>query len=77
MYIRVLVQTGKKRETFVQRNDTAFVITVREPAERNLANTRVIEMIADYYAVAVQKVRIISGHHNPQKMLSVDIPDRV
>ncbi len=71
MYIKVHVYAGMKRD---QLNETAphqFELTVRAPAERNTANTRVREMIAEHYELPVTAVRIITGHHSPSKMLEI------
>ncbi len=45
MYVKAHVFPGMKREECV-REGTVFRISVREPAQRNLANTRVRELIA-------------------------------
>lgn len=73
MYIKVRVVTGAREETFSQKTDDHFDIKVREKAERNLANKRVLELVARHYQIPVGKVRIINGHQSPSKILSVDI----
>ena len=72
MYIHVKVETGVKKEIFKKKNDDHFEVSVREKAERNLANTRVIELVALYFKLTVTKVRIINGHHSPSKLLSIN-----
>jgi len=54
-----------------------FKIFVREKAERNMANDRILEIIAREYRVKPNLVRIVSGHHSPSKLLSVDIEKSV
>ncbi len=73
MYVRVVVYPGGKKEVIVQTGDHRYEIRVKEPAERNLANSRVIEMIALAYSVNPKTVRIVSGHHTSRKILS--LPD--
>lgn len=73
MYVKVRVFPSSKKERWVQKTDTSFEVSVREPAERNMANTRVIELTAEHFGVARGKVRIITGHRSPGKVLSVDI----
>lgn len=73
MYIKVLVTAGAKREQVKRVSKTKFEIKVTEPAKQNLANRRVVALVAEACEVTVRKVRIISGHHSPSKMLSVDI----
>jgi len=72
MYVRVAVTPGAKKERVEARGEDELLIAVKEPAERNLANKRVIEIVAAEYGVRTGAVRIISGHHSPRKILSVD-----
>jgi uncharacterized protein YggU (UPF0235/DUF167 family) len=73
MYIKVKVEAGSKKENIVKKSENQYIIKVKEPAERNLANIRVCEIIASIYKVNNKSVRIISGHHSPSKILSVVI----
>ena len=72
MYIKVRVLAGAKKEQFIQESKDHFKISVREKAERNMANRRVLEIIANYFHLPKNKVRIVSGHHSPGKILSID-----
>lgn len=72
MYIKVRVIPGAKREQVTRVDEHTFEMTVREPAERNLANRRVCQLVADALAVRPRDVRIISGHHGQSKMISVN-----
>lgn len=73
MYIKVQVVAGAKREGIVKESPDHFRISVTEPAERNLANTRVRELLAQEFGIPVKSLRLISGHHSPHKIFS--IPD--
>lgn len=72
MYIKVLVVAKAKKEEFVAESENSFVARVKEPAERNLANRRVMELVASHFGISVKQVKIINGHHHPSKLLSVD-----
>jgi hypothetical protein len=72
MYCKVKVIPGAKKESFVKKSEDHFSISVREPAERNLANNRVLELVANHFKVPKGKVRLISGHRSPSKILRVD-----
>lgn len=72
MYIKVKVTAGARKEKFVQISEDHFEISVREKAERNMANARVREMVAEFFQVPTGKTKIISGHHSPGKIFSVD-----
>lgn len=76
MYVKVRVYPNTKKEKITKLSEHQFEITVREPAERNLANVRVRELIALEYGVSVKIVRIVTGHHSPSKILDVDYKDK-
>ncbi|KKT01262.1 MAG: YggU family protein [Candidatus Nomurabacteria bacterium GW2011_GWF2_43_8] len=71
-YLHVKVSAGARRESFKQKSEDHFEISVREKAERNLANARVLELVASHFKVSVNKVRIVNGHHHPSKLLVVE-----
>ena len=71
MYVKVLVVPSSKRASLTADSKSKLRIAVTEPAELNAANRRVIELVAAHYDVSRTRVRIISGHHSPSKMLSV------
>ena len=73
MYIKVRVVAGAKKEKFEKISKDHFKISVKEPAKQNLANRRVVELIAGHFHIPAKQARIISGHTSPSKILS--IPD--
>lgn len=62
---------GAKRERVTAEGEGRFHIEVREPAERNMANTRVRELVARACQVPVGKTRIVSGHRSTTKVISL------
>lgn len=72
MYVRVEVKPGAKKESVIQTDDKTYSIAVREPAERNLANMRVKELLAELLGVRLATVRMISGHRSPRKIFDID-----
>lgn len=73
MYIKVKASPGAKKESFEEKTPDTFYISVKEPAERNLANGRIVALIAAHFGVAENRVRIVSGHRSRSKILSVDV----
>ena len=73
MYIKVKVTVGAKKEKFVKKTKDHFDVSVKEPAERNLANKKIIELVRDYFKVYNSDVRIVSGHHSPSKIISLPV----
>lgn len=50
----------------------AYEMVVRAPAERNLANERVRELLAQEYNVALRCIRIVTGHRSPSKVFTIE-----
>lgn len=71
-YVHVKVKAGVRKEEFVRKNEEHFEISVREKAERNMANGRVLELLAKHFGIAKNKIRIVNGHHHPSKLLVVE-----
>lgn len=72
MYVRVHVVPGSKREQITEGKEGTLLISVREKAEGNQANKRVRELVALRLLLPLSKVRILSGHHSPTKLLTID-----
>ena len=71
-YIHTKVTAGAKKENFIQKSEDHFEISVKEKAERNMANSRVLELVAEHFKVSVNKVRIVNGHHHPSKLIIIE-----
>lgn len=69
MYVYVKVKAGQKKETLIEIGDNRFQFSIKEKAERNMANDRTIQLLKDYYNT--ENIKIINGHHSPSKMFSV------
>lgn len=70
MYIKVRVKAGQRREEVIKEKDDHFTISVKEKAERNQANKRIVEIITNLFPRKI--VRIINGHQSPSKLIAVD-----
>lgn len=73
MYIKVYVTASAKKEKFAKLSDTHFEISVKEKAQQNLANRRVIDLVSAHFRIPARATRIISGHRSRSKIIS--IPD--
>lgn len=73
MHVKVRVSASARREMLEVISKAQFKISVREKAEGNAANRRVVALVAAHFRVTPKKVRILSGHHSPSKLLSVAI----
>ncbi len=73
MYIKVKAVPASKKECFEKQSEDTFSVHVKEPAERNLANKRIVLLISEHFGALRGKVRIVSGHRSRNKILSVDV----
>ncbi|MCB9810847.1 MAG: DUF167 domain-containing protein [Candidatus Nomurabacteria bacterium] len=71
MYVKVRVTPKAKKETVEKTGELVYEMAVKAPAERNLANQRVRELLAENLGVSVKAVRIVSGHHSGNKIFDV------
>lgn len=72
MHIKVRVTAGAKKEIFKKINEDTFEISVKEKAEGNRANGRMIELVAQNFAIEKGVIKIITGHHSSRKILFLD-----
>jgi len=75
MYLKVVAHPGAKKEMVTKKKEHSFEIRVKEPAERNLANERIRELLAQKFLINSKVVRLISGHHSSRKIFY--LPDDV
>lgn len=73
MYIHAKVKVKAKREELKELKKDHFEISVKEPAERNLANGRVLELLSAHFGLPKGKIRIINGHQSSSKLISADV----
>ncbi len=72
MYVRVTALPDSKKELILKESDSEYTISVKEKAERNLANKRVVSIIADEFRVSLSRVTIVSGHRSRRKIISIE-----
>ncbi len=70
MYIHVKAKTEMRKEEVIQVSADHYEISVREPAERNLANKRILAILQTLFPNKI--IRIINGHHSKSKLIAVD-----
>ena len=71
MLIHVKIKPDSKEDKIVEKNETSFIVYVKEPAEDNRANKRLIELMAEKFNIIKSKIKIATGHHAPSKILDI------
>lgn len=71
-YIKVKVKAGAKRENVIKKDDDSYEISVREPARRNEANSRVKEIVAGLYGKrGAVRIKLVSGARSRSKIFQL------
>jgi uncharacterized protein YggU (UPF0235/DUF167 family) len=71
MYLKVTVAADSKKEKVEFIKEGRYKISVKEPAENNLANKRVLEIIKSLPEAEGKVVRMVSGHQKPTKKFEI------
>jgi len=70
VYIKVHVIAESKEEAISEKNEVLYV-SVREKAEQGAANRKMLDLLRVRFGLG-KRLRIVSGHHAPHKIISVD-----
>ena len=71
MYIRVHVIPESGEEGIVEDSQNVFTVHAHEKAERGMANRGVLALLIRHFGAGT-RLRIVSGHHSPHKIVSVE-----
>ncbi len=58
-------------EDKVEKIDNEYVVSVKAPPVRGLANAAIVKLLADYFKVSASSVRIISGYTARIKVIEI------
>lgn len=72
MYIKIIAHVNSKKEEIKEIKEAHFEIWLKEKAEKNMANKKIIQILADFFKISAKNIRIVNGHHHPHKLLVVD-----
>ena len=70
-HIRVKVTADAARESVSSKKGVLHIF-VKEPAQGNMANRRVVQLVAKHTGTSPSHVKIVAGHHAPNKTLAVN-----
>ncbi len=71
MYVKVTALPGSKKEKITQIKKDHFKIEVKEKAERNAANRRILAVLSAFLRVPENSLRIVTGHRGQSKIINV------
>jgi len=70
-YVRVKATPGARREHIEQTGDDTYHIFVKEPPAANMANKRIMQILAEMYDVPSKSVRLHTGHMSRNKVFTL------
>lgn len=71
MKIFVKAEPNAKQEKIEKIDETNFIVAVKEPPVRGKANAAIITVLADYFSLSRESVRIVSGHFSKNKIIEI------
>lgn len=71
MKVQVRVTPKARQERFEMTGECEFTASIKEPPERNEANTRVQRLVARHYNVPLTSVRFLTGMRAKKKVFEV------
>ena len=72
MLIRTKVFPESKKEEIIKRSKDSFLIKVKEKPEKGIATKKVKEILADYYNLPKEKIRLIKGSKDRSKIFEIN-----
>jgi len=69
MFIKIKVKTSAKSEKVEKKSDDLYWVSVKEKAERNMANRRVLRIMREMFPG--KSVKLVKGHQSPAKIVEV------
>ena len=73
MLIKVKVIPSSKKESVIAEGQDSFEVCVREDPVRGEASLRTIEVIANFFNIKKEKVKLVKGFRQRNKIF--EIPD--
>lgn len=71
MKIFVKAKPLAKEEKVEKIDDNHFVVCVKEPPVKGLANKAIIKVLSDYFFIRSGDIRIISGFVSKNKLIEI------
>lgn len=69
MFIKIKVKTSAKSEKVERKLDDLYSISVKDKAERNMANKRILHILRALYPHS--SVKLVKGQRNQAKIVEV------
>ena len=72
MKLFVSVKPNAKQQLVAQLDGTHITVSVKEPPQQGKANHAVMRALAEYFRVALSRVRLVSGMASRSKVFEIE-----
>jgi len=71
MKIFIKVKLKASQAKVVKIDETHYQVFLTQPPEKGKANKQIIKLLADYFGVALSKIKIIAGKKRREKVVEI------
>ena len=71
MLIKVKVNVLSKEDKVIKKSEDNFEVFVKVDAQRNMANKRIIELLAEYFNLPQYGIKMIKGFKESNKIFNI------
>jgi uncharacterized protein YggU (UPF0235/DUF167 family) len=71
MLIKIKVFPGSKKESVEKKSEDSFAVYLREKAEKGMANKKLRGIIAAYFNVNEERIKIVQGGRSRNKIIDI------
>jgi len=71
MRISVKARPNSNEERVEKVSDTEFIVSVKEPPVKGLANKAIIHALANHFNISQSRIHIVSGYTSRQKVVDI------
>jgi len=76
MKIFVKAKPLSREESIEKIDDSNFIVAVREPPVKGMANQAIIKSLAHYFGVSTLNIKLVSGFSSRHKVFEIFQNDR-
>ena len=71
MLIKVKANVLSKEDKVIKKSEDNFEVFVKVDAQRNMANKRIIELLAEYFNLPQYRIKMIKGFKESNKIFNI------
>ena len=73
MLIKVKASPSAKEDKVIKKGEDSFEVLTEAKAQKNEANKKIIELLAEYFKLPQYKVKLVKGFKKSNKVFDIKI----